>query len=132
MSRRVLGCRAGICSSVELQTWKIKFRFPLWFFGCWLMQKWNHTFTWVIWLFLARYFTQLELKVQSFFFLFTPKHVQISSLMRENEMTLVRKLLGPFWSIFKDITMLRNKKQYCKNQLPFDHTSEQVLLPGRD
>ena len=40
--------------------------------GCWLMQKWNHTFTWVIWLILTRYFTQLELEVQFFFFfLFT-------------------------------------------------------------
>lgn len=46
-------------------------------------------------------------------------------------MTLVRKLPGPLWSISKDTTKLRNKKQDPKSQVTSDHTSEQVLLPRR-
>lgn len=85
-------------------------------FGGWLRPKWNQIFTWIIWLILTKYFIELKLKIHSLFHFFCslPKHVQISA-------SSGKKLPGPFWSICKNITELRNKTPDLKGQVTSDH-----------
>lgn len=115
----VVGYSAGICSNFEPPTWKTEFHFPLWLFGCWLLQKWNHVFAWIISLILrVFYWTRMRGSVFISFLLFASQTCTNFSSDQVERMTLVRKLPAPFWPISKGISKLRDMKREPRSQWP--------------